>query len=150
MVPNSATHHIFIFVRKYSLNRGRKLNVHKTFRRHPRQQVFYKTQKQPSEVFYNKRCSQKFCENSQENTCAKVSFLDPRRQPEGSYEMGSVRTSVRRSVWPGVYLELYHYFCLNFGMVLETHLKLCMSESDFPEKCFFAPKIMKMGRKQDF
>ena len=31
-------------------------------------------------------------------------------------------------------------------MMLETHMKLCVTEPDFPEK-FFAPKIVKMGQK---
>ena len=31
----------------------------------------------------------------------------------------------------GIFLELYHQFFLNFGMVLETHMKLCMTELDF-------------------
>ena len=32
-------------------------------------------QKQPPEVFYKKRCSQKFHKNLQENPCARASFL---------------------------------------------------------------------------
>ena len=32
-------------------------------------------------------------------------------------------------------------------MVLETHMNLCVTEPDFPEKIFFAPKIGKNGPK---
>ena len=32
-------------------------------------------------------------------------------------------------------------------MTLETHIKLCVAEQDFPKKCFFASKIGKMDPK---
>ena len=155
MVPNSATHHIFIYVRNYSLNRGRKLNVHKTFRRHPRQQAFYKTQKQPSEVFYNKRCSQKFCENSQENTCAKVSFLDPRRQPEGFYEMGSVRTSVLPFFRPSFRLArrllgIVSLFLSKFWHGARNPFEVMHGRAGFSRKMFFCPKNYENGPKTGF
>ena len=35
-------------------------------------------------------------------------------------------------------------FVLSFGMVLETHMKLCVTELDFPENIFFVPNIGKM------
>ena len=35
-------------------------------------------------------------------------------------------------------------------MVLEIHMKLCMTEPNFPEKISFAPKIGKMDQKQGF
>ena len=35
----------------------------------------------------------------------------------------------------------------NFGMVQETHIKLCVTEQDFLEKVFFPKKIGKMGQK---
>ena len=35
-------------------------------------------------------------------------------------------------------------------MVLETYIKLCVTELDFLEKKKFAPKIEKMGQKQGF
>ena len=42
---------------------------------------------------------------------------------------------------------------MNFGMVLENHINLCMAETDFLEK-FFCPKILEngpeMGQKQSF
>ena len=44
-------------------------------------------------------------------------------------------------------------FFLNFGMMLETHTKLCMTEPDFLEKKFLPPKLgewTKMGQKQGF
>ena len=34
---------------------------------------------------------------------------------------------------PAAFLELDHYFFVNFGMVLETHVKLCMTESKILE-----------------
>ena len=39
---------------------------------------------------------------------------------------------------------------ITFGMVLETLMKLCMTEPDFLEKKIFAPKIGKIDQKQDF
>ena len=38
-------------------------------------------------------------------------------------------------------------FFLNFCMVLEIHLKLCMTDSDFQEKFFLPPKTRKMDQK---
>ena len=35
-------------------------------------------------------------------------------------------------------------------MVPETHMKLHMTEPDFPGKIFFAPKMGKMDQKQGF
>ena len=40
-------------------------------------------------------------------------------------------------VYPGVFLELDHQVSLNFGMVLETLIVLCVTELDFLEKLFF-------------
>ena len=54
---------------------------------------------------------------------------------------------VLASACPSVFLELYHYFFLNFGVVLETHLKLSVTEPDFPEN-FFCPQ--KWAKKQGF
>ena len=34
--------------------------------------------------------------------------------------------------------------------MLETHIKLCVTEPDFPEKISFSPKIGKMGQNQGF
>ena len=39
--------------------------------------------------------------------------------------------------------QLYHQFFLNFDMVLETHMKMCVKERDFPEKTFLLPKLRK-------
>ena len=39
-------------------------------------------------------------------------------------------------------------FSINFGMVLETRMKLCMTEPDFPEK-YFCPKNYENGPKMD-
>ena len=43
----------------------------------------------------------------------------------------------------GVFLELYHYFFLNFCVVLETNMKLCVTEPDFLEKTFLPLKLGK-------
>ena len=39
-------------------------------------------------------------------------------------------------------------FSINFGMVLETRMKLCMTEPDFPEK-YFCPQNYENGPKMD-
>ena len=86
-----------------------------------------------------------------------ASLLDAQQQLEGSYKTGSVCPSVHPSaspsvcpsVCPGVFLELYHKFFLNFGMVLENHMKLCMTELDFPET-IFCPKNWENGPKTGF
>ena len=57
------------------------------------------------------------------------------------------------SFCPGVCLKLYHYFFLNFGLVLETHIKLCMTEPDFLDNFFLTQNLEngpKMGQKQGF
>ena len=50
------------------------------------------------------------------------------------------------SIYPGIFLELYHQFFLNFGMVLETCKKLCVTELDVLEKRF-CPQNWKNGPK---
>ena len=84
------------------------------------------------------------------------SILDPQLQAEGSYELGSVRPSVRHlvrlSFCPDVFLGLAHQFFLKLGMVLGTHVLLCMIELDFFFN--FCPKNWgngpKMPQKQFF
>ena len=52
-----------------------------------------------------------------------------------------------------IFLKFYHYFFLNFGLVPETHMKLCMTELDFSEKIFALQKLEncpKMDPKQVF
>ena len=39
--------------------------------------------------------------------------------------------------------QLHHQFFLNFDMVLETHMMLCVKVRDFPEKTFLLPKLRK-------
>ena len=51
----------------------------------------------------------------------------------------SIHTSVHPSISPGVFLELCHWFFLIFGMVLESHVKLCVRQPDFPGKLFLPP-----------
>ena len=42
---------------------------------HNKSKLYKRNTKQPPKVFHIKRCSLKISQNSQENTCAKVSFL---------------------------------------------------------------------------
>ena len=59
---------------------------------------------------------------------------------------------VHPSICPGVFLELYHQFFLNFGM-LETHMKLWRDRVRFSGKKLLPPKSRKWtknGPKQGF
>ena len=47
----------------------------------------------------------------------------------------------------GLFLELDRYFFLKFGMVVETLIKLRVTEPDFLEKTVFATEIGVMGQK---
>ena len=47
----------------------------------------------------------------------------------------------------GAFLELDHYDSLNFGMVLETLIKLFVTELDFLGKFFLPAKIGEIGQK---
>ena len=64
-----------------------------------------------------------------------------------SYSL-SFHSFVNLSVCLGVFLEWYYQFYLNFGMVLETHMKFCMTESDFlggkmcPKNCENGPNML--------
>ena len=75
-------------------------------------------------------------------------LLDPRRQLEGAYEIGSVCPSVRPSVCLGVFLESYHQFLLNFGVTLETHMNLCVT-AGFSIN-FFCPILGKWAKNRVF
>ena len=55
--------------------------------------------------------------------------------------------SCRPAVCLGVFLELDHKISLNFCMVIKTLMKLCVTELEFLEKSFFAPKIGEIGQK---
>ena len=117
--------------------------------------LFIKHRSSHQRYFITKGVLRNFAKIHRKTHVPKSPFQTPGGSRKGPMKWGlfvlpSFRSSVRRSVWPGVYLELYHYFCLNFGMVLETHLKLCMSESDFPEKCFFCPQNYENGPKTGF
>ena len=51
------------------------------------------------------------------------------------------------------FLGILSLVFLNFGMVLETHVKLCMTEPDLLEKSFLPPKLgkwTKNGPKTEF
>ena len=68
-------------------------------------------------------------------------FLDPRWQPEGPYK-------IRSSVLPpfrlsGCFLGIVSLVFSRFGMVLETQMKLYVTELDFLEKIFLTPKLRK-------
>ena len=52
----------------------------------------------------------------------------------------SVRLSVFPSLFLDVLLELDHQFFLNFGILLETHFKLCVTELDFFKNIFLPKK----------
>ena len=45
---------------------------------------------------------------------------------------------------------LSHQFFLNFGMVLKTHMKLCVTEPDFLERNILPQKLLKMNQKLGF
>ena len=59
----------------------------------------------------------------------------------------SFRPSIFPSVYLSIFFELYHWLFLNFGMVLETDMKLCVKEPDFPGKFCLPPKMQKIGQK---
>ena len=58
----------------------------------------------------------------------------------------SIRLSCRLS---GCFLGIRSLGFLNFGLVVETFIKLFLTEPDFLEN-FFAPKIGEMGQKEGF
>ena len=60
---------------------------------------------------------------------------------------GSQKGLILPSVCPDVFLELDHYLILNFGMVLETHMKLCITVADFWKKKLALLKMEKMDQK---
>ena len=61
-------------------------------------------------------------------------------------------------IWPsfcpatclGVFLDMDHLFSQNFVMVLETLIKLCVTELNFSWKNFFCPKIWGNGPQTGF
>ena len=68
-------------------------------------------------------------------------LLDPVQWPEESYEIWSAHPSVPSFFRLGVFFKLYRHFFLNFGMALETNMKLCV-KSLIPLK-----KYWKMDQK---
>ena len=66
----------------------------------------------------------------------------PRWWPEGSYEIRSVHPSILSSVKAFSWNCIISFF-INFGMVLETLMKLCVTELDFAEKFVLPPKLRK-------
>ena len=73
-------------------------------------------------------------------------ILNPRQEPEGSYKIGSVRPFICNSVCSGLFLELYHQFFLNFSMLIETYIKLCVTQPNFLQKSFLPPKLVKWDK----
>ena len=59
----------------------------------------------------------------------------------------SFQLSFHFSICQEIFLELYLWFFLNFAMVWETHVKLCVTEPCFPKK-FFCPKNWENGPKR--
>ena len=55
-------------------------------------------------------------------------------------------SSVCPSVCLSIFLELCYCFFLNFGILLESRVRLCLTKQDFLGN-FVAPKIGKMGPK---
>ena len=90
-----------------------------------------------------------------------IIFFGPPLVAEGSNKVGSVCPSVCPSAFLsfcpsiclGVFLELCYLFFLNFGIVLQSYVKLFVTELVFPGKFFF-PKNWengpKTGQKQGF
>ena len=60
----------------------------------------------------------------------------------------SICPSIRPFVCPSVghFLGIFSLVFLNFGMLLETHLKLCVTELDFMEETFLLPKMGKWNK----
>ena len=82
-----------------------------------------------------------------QSSVSKIYFHSIYFQTPGGSWRGPMKQGLgtgRPSVRPSVFLELYHQFFLNFAMVLETHMKLCVTQPDFFRKKFFTPKIGKM------
>ena len=65
-----------------------------------------------------------------------------------SYYSSMIQPSVLPSICSGVLLELGLWFFLNLGMVLETHMKFCMTELDFSGKLFLCQKLEKWTKKK--
>ena len=58
----------------------------------------------------------------------------------------SLRPSAQPTFCARVFSELYNWFFLNFVLMLETHMKLCVTESDYLEN-FFYPKVREISPK---
>ena len=73
---------------------------------------------------------------------ARISFkhlFGLRQQNGGPRKIGSVHPSL----CPSVFLKLDHQIFLNYGMVQESQLTLCVTEPDFYRKTSFAPSLRK-------
>ena len=71
-------------------------------------------------------------------------YWTPGGSHKGPIKKGlSVLLSFRPFLCPGVFCELHHQLFLNFGIVLETYMKLYVTELDFPGKFFLPQKWAK-------
>ena len=67
---------------------------------------------------------------------------------EGRVLGNKVCLSFCPSVCPGVFLELDHLIFLNFSIVLDTLIKLCMTEPNFLEKLFLIQTLGKCAKNR--
>ena len=62
--------------------------------------------------------------------------------------------NINKTSWapslPSVWAFSWNCIMLYFGMVLETHMKLCVIELDFPVKFFLPPKLGKSAKNRFF
>ena len=84
------------------------------------------------------------------NVTSLKSYWTPGGSRKGPMKQGLSVLSVLPLFSPGVFLEFCHQFFLNFGMVLEIHVTLCMTEPDFPEKKFLPQKLGKWTKNRVF
>ena len=75
--------------------------------------------------------------------------MEPWQYLEESCKIRSVRPAILLSILLSrCFLGIaWLVFFFKFGMVLESHVKLCVTEPDFLGKCFFPSKIGKMDLK---
>ena len=79
-----------------------------------------------------------------ENFVSRLKFL------ETFFKIVSICLSICLFVAADIFLELDHQFFQSFGMVWETHVKLCVRKPGFWKNIAFAPKMRKIGQKQGF
>ena len=60
----------------------------------------------------------------------------------------SVHPNFHLCICLAIFLELFNQFFLNFGMALETQMKSCVTELDFPEKICLLSKLVKWTKNE--